>query len=816
MSVLDKIRNNFILFDGAMGTMLQRFGLRPGQLPEQLNLTDEEKIIGIHKMYLEAGADVISANTFGANAKKLKKAGLDQAEVIKAALSNAKKAISRSGKEAYIAYDAGSIGMLLEPLGTLTFEETYEMFKSQAILAQRHGAHIILIETMTDIAEIRAALLAFKENCSLPVICSMTFDENKRTLTGTDPETMVHILQGLGSDAIGANCSLGPAELYPVIESISKVCRVPVIVQANAGLPVYSDGIARFTCGVDEFVFHVERLVDLGTTIVGGCCGTDPQYTAALRQMLDKKVYKRSIIKQRAAVCSPSKTVYIDQGVTIIGERINPTGNKQFKLAMKDGDLDRAVFEALEQKKHGAHILDVNVSLPGMDEITILEKLALELAYVVNLPLQFDSINHEAIERALRVYPGKAIINSVSGKKSSMEAILPIAKKYGALLVCLCMDDDGIPVKHEDRVNIAEKIIQCADEYGIDKEDLLMDCLVLTASAQQKEVSETLKAITLLKSRHNVKTILGVSNVSYGLPKRELLNATYLAMALYAGLDAAIIDPTSSAYMDTIRAFSVLGAIDQDASLFIKHYGKAQIVSQSVQCDKIDEISITNLILDGNKSGLKDAVKNISSKTEPVLIIEEHIVPSLKAIGQLYETGQIFLPQLIRAAETAATAFAEVKEILSDKAEIMLKKGTIALATVRGDVHDIGKNLVKVVLESYGYTVIDLGKDTHPKNVSDTVVKNDIKLVGLSALMTTTLPAMEQTIKLVRSASPQCAIMVGGAVLNEQYAKKIGADYYCKDALSGVKVAETVFNEKMEAKNSLSFSDSISRRKQSP
>jgi len=793
MNISNKIQNCFVLFDGAMGTMLQRFGLRPGQLPEQLNLTDEEKIIGIHEMYLEAGADIISANTFGANAKKLKKTGLDQSEVIRAALLNAKKAISRSGKEAYIAYDAGSIGMLLEPLGTFTFEEAYAMFKSQAILAQRHGADIILIETMTDIAEMRAALLAFKENCSLPVICSMTFDENKRTLTGTDPETMVHILQGLGADAIGANCSLGPAELYPVIESITKVCRVPVIIQPNAGLPVYSDGVALFTCGVDEFVLHIEKLVDLGTTIVGGCCGTDPQYTAALKRMLGKKSYKRTLPEHRAVVCSPSKTFYIDQGITIIGERINPTGNKQFKLALKDGDLDRAVFEALEQKKHGAHILDVNVSLPGMDEISILEKLALELAYVVNLPLQFDSINSEAIEQALRVYPGKAIINSVNGKQSSLETILPIAKKYGALLVCLCMDDEGIPTKYEDRVKIAENIIQCASEHGINKNDLLIDCLVLTASAQQKEVLETLKAITLLKTRHNVKTILGVSNVSYGLPNRELLNSTYLAMALYAGLDAAIIDPTSSAYMDTIRAFSVLGAIDQDAEIFIKHYGKSQVVSQSIPSDRTDEHSITNLILDGNKSGLKNAVNNISSKADPVSLIEEHIVPSLRAIGQLYEAGQIFLPQLIRAAETAAVAFAVVKEILTDKDESTIQKGTIALATVKGDVHDIGKNLVKVVLESYGYNVIDLGKDTQPKFVSDTVLKNDVKLVGLSALMTTTLPAMEQTIKLLRNTSPRCVIMVGGAVLTEQYAKKIGADYYCKDALSGVKVAEAVF-----------------------
>jgi 5-methyltetrahydrofolate--homocysteine methyltransferase len=796
MSILDLIQKDFILIDGAMGTMLQKAGLRPGQLPEQMNLTDEKIIIDIHKMYLEAGADVISANTFGANAKKLKKAGLEQNEVIKSALLNARSAISSSGKQAYIAYDAGSIGMLLEPLGTLSFEDAYEMFKSQAILAQRYGADLILIETMSDIAEMRAALLAFKENCNLPVICSMTFDQNKRTLTGTDPETTVHILQGLGADAIGANCSLGPAELYPVIDMITSTCKVPVIVQPNAGLPVYSDGTARFTCGVDEFVFHMERLVDLGVTIIGGCCGTDPQYTAATRQMLDKKSFYRTLPDHRAAVCSPSQTINIDKGITIVGERINPTGNKQFKLALKDGDLDRAVLEALEQKKHGAQILDVNVSLPGIDEVSILKKLALELAYIVNLPLQFDSINPEAVEAALRVYPGKAIINSVSGKKDSLETILPIAKKYGALLVCLCMDDDGIPAKYDDRVRVAEKIINCAAAHGISKDDLLMDCLVLTASAQQREVLETLKAITLLKTKYNVKTILGVSNVSYGLPRRELLNSTYLAMALYAGLDAAIIDPTSTAYMDTIRAFSVLGAIDKDAGSFIKHYGKVQSIPQPVLNDETPEHNITSLILEGNKSGLKDAVKSLSSKAKPVSIIEEHIVPSLKAIGQLYETGQIFLPQLIRAAETSSIAFAEVKLLLADKAESALHKGTIALATVKGDVHDIGKNLVKVVLESFGYDVIDLGKDTHPKTVSDAVLKNNIKLVGLSALMTTTLSAMEQTIKLIRNTSPQCAIMVGGAVLTEQYAKKIGADYYCKDALSGVKAAEDVFGEK--------------------
>jgi len=793
MNISDKIQNDFVLFDGAMGTMLQRFGLRPGQLPEQLNLTNEEKIIGIHEMYLEAGADIISANTFGANAKKLKKAGLDQAEIIRAALLNAKKAISRSGKEAYIAYDAGSIGMLLEPLGTLTFEEAYEMFKSQAILAQRYGADIILIETMTDIAEMRAALLAFKENCSLPVICSMTFDQNKRTLTGTDPETMVHILQGLGADAIGANCSLGPAELYPVIESITKVCRVPVIVQPNAGLPVYSNGLTRFSCGVEEFVSHVEKLVDSGSTIVGGCCGTDPLYIAEIRRMLDKKSFSRNFPEHRAAVCSPSKTVYIDQAVTVIGERINPTGNKQLKLTLKDGDLDMAVFEALEQKKHGAQILDVNVSIPGTDELCLMKKLALELAYIVNLPLQFDSINSTVLEEALRIYPGKAIINSVSGKKTSIEAILPIAKKYGALLVCLCMDDDGIPAKHEDRVKIAEKIIQAADEHSIHRDDLLIDCLVLTASAQQKQVLETIKAIALLKAKYNVKTVLGVSNVSYGLPKRELLNSTFLAVALYSGLDAAIIDPTISAYMDTIRAFNVFSTKDTDAETYIKHYGKASIGSQTHQVDNSNDQNITSLILEGNKNGLKTAVKVLSEETNSLAIIEDHIVPSLKTIGNLYEKGEIYLPQLIRAAETASIAFAEVRLLLADKAENTLQKGTIVLATVKGDVHDIGKNLVKVILESYGYDVIDLGKDTDPKMISDTVNLKGIKLVGLSALMTTTLPAMEQTIKLIRKTSPNCSIMVGGAVLTENYAKTIGADYYCKDALSGVKVAEELF-----------------------
>ncbi len=792
MNVLDKIQNDFILFDGAMGTMLHRFGLKPGQLPEQMNITDGQKIVRIHEMYLEAGADVISTNTFGANMHKLKRAGLDQSDVIKSALLHARKAISNTGKQAYTAYDAGSTGMLLEPLGTLSFEQTYEMFKSQAILAQRHGAHIILIETMTDIAEMRAALLAFKENCSLPVICSMTFDENKRTLTGTDPETMVHILQGLGADAIGVNCSLGPAEFYPMIETITKVSRVPVIAQPNAGLPVYSEGITIYTCGVDEFAFHVERLVDLGATIAGGCCGTDPRYIAALRQILDKKSYYRTNPKYRAAVCSPSQTVYLDKGVIIIGERINPTGNKQLKLALKDGDLDSAVEEAMEQKRHGAHIIDVNVSIPGTDEVTTMKKLALELAYLVNLPLQFDSVNPNVIEQALRIYPGKAIINSVSGKKESLEAILPIAKKYGALLVCLCMDDDGIPPKHEDRVKIAEGIINCANEHGIDTQDLLVDCLVLTASAQQKEVLETLKAITLLKAKHNVKTILGVSNVSYGLPNRALLNSTFLAMALYAGLDAAIIDPGFSVYVDTIRAFRVLNATDKNADSYIKYYGITAKVSLPQQNDKPNERSITSLLLDGDKNKVRNIVRTLSEETELVAIIEEHIVPSLKNIGHLYETGEIFLPQLIRAAETSAVAFEEVRMILADRNETMLQKGTIALATVKGDVHDIGKNLVKVVLESYGYNVIDLGKDTDPEIVSDTVIRKGIKLVGLSALMTTTLPGMEQTIKLLRKTSPDCVIMVGGAVLTEQYSKTIGADYYCKDALSGVKVADIV------------------------
>jgi len=794
MSIMESIKNRFILFDGAMGTMLQRFGLKPGQLPEQMNITDEQTIVRIHSMYLEAGADVITANTFGANSRKLKKAGLAQNDVISAALRNARKALTLSKSEAYLAYDTGSIGMMLEPLGTISFEDTYELFKPQAILAQQHGADVVLIETMTDIAEMRAALIAFKENCSLPVICSMSFDENKRTLTGTDPETMVHILQGLGADAIGVNCSLGPAEFYPMLEIITKVCRVPVIVQPNAGLPIFNNGVTGYSCGVDEFTFHIERLVDLGATIIGGCCGTDPQYIASMRRLLDKKTFKRPTVEYRAVACSASKTVYMDKGVTIIGERINPTGNKPLRQALKEGDLDRAVTEAMEQKRHGAHIIDVNVSIPGIDEVTTMKKLALELSYLVNLPLQFDSVNPQAIEQALRIYPGKAIINSVSGKKDSLEAILPIAKKYGALLVCLCMDDDGIPHKHEERVKIAESIMTHADEYGIDRQDLLVDCLVLTASAQQKEVLETLKAITLLKTKHNAKTILGASNVSYGLPARANLNATFLAMALYAGLDAAIIDPSSSLYMDTIRAFRVLSSEDENADSYIKHYGNTAQTSATQQNNAQGARSVTSLILDGDKNGIRRFVQALSQDTDSVAIIEEHIVPSLKAIGELYEAKKIFLPQLIRSAETSAVAFEEVRLMLSDKSETMPHKGTIALATVKGDVHDIGKNLVKVVLESYGYNVVDLGKDTDPKIISDTVLKKNIKLVGLSALMTTTLPGMEQTIKLLRKTSPDCVIMVGGAVLTEQYAKSIGADYYCQNALSGVKVADSVFS----------------------
>lgn len=791
MNILKKLNTQFVLFDGAFGTMLQKMGLKPGQLPEQLNITDKEKIISIHSMYLEAGCDVISTNTFGAHEHKLKKAGLNVEEVIKSALANARSAIEMSGKDALVAFDTGSTGLLLAPMGTLSFDDAYEMYKKQALLAEKYGADLVLVETMTDIAETRIALLAFKENTSLPVICSMSFDENKRTLTGTNPETMSHILQSLGADAIGANCSLGPKELIPVIEAITKVSSVPVIVQANAGLPVYKDGISSFSCGVDEYIKSVETLVGLGATIIGGCCGTDPTYIKAIKEMLTNKEFKRQQPKYRAAACSPSKTVYFENSVVIVGERINPTGNKTLRLALKEGDIDAAVNEAIEQKQCGAHILDVNVSVPGIDEAQTLKTLATELAYVVNTPLQFDSVDPVVLESAVRIYPGRAIINSVSGKESSLDAILPIAKKYGTLLVCLCMDDDGIPLRHEDRIAVAEKIIKRAEEYGINQENLFIDCLVLTASAQQSEVLETIKAITLLKSKYDLKTILGVSNVSYGLPKRELLNTTFLSIALSAGLNAAIIDPKSEAYTGTIKAFSVIAGLDKDSTDYVKTFAKA--ITQTNNSDiRLDNgADITKLILEGNRIGIKEKIDALLKDIEPVAVIETHIVPALNSIGNLYEKGRIFLPQLIRAAESASVAFAEINQLISAKSGNGIEKGTIALATVKGDVHDIGKNLVKVVLESYGYKVIDLGKDVDPKLVVETVQKHNIKLVGLSALMTTTLPAMEQTIKMLHQKCPDCYTMVGGAVLTEQYALKIGANYYCKDALAAVKATQT-------------------------
>lgn len=793
MSLLKKIERDFLLFDGAMGTMLQKSGLKPGQLPEQLNITNPELITNIHKLYLDAGSNIISTNTFGASELKLKKYKLSQEEIIEAALNNAKTAINSHSEEAYIAFDAGSLGVLLEPMGTFTFEEVYKQFRTQAELAQKYGADIILIETMSDIAEMRAALLAFKENCQLPVICSMTFDENLRTLTGTDPETMVHILQGLGADALGVNCSLGPKELFSIVQIISQTSRIPIIVQPNAGLPVFLDGKTTYNCSIDEYVFYTGKLVDLGATLLGGCCGTDPSYIKSLKSMLMNKRVNRTIPPIRPTVCSQSKTVVIDKEILIIGERINPTGNKQFKTALMAGDVDRAIHEAIEQKKNGAHILDVNVSLPGIDEVSTMKNLVLELSYLVNLPLQIDSTNIEAIEAALRIYPGKAIINSLNGKTESLEAILPLVKKYGALVVCLCMDENGIPKTAADRVAVAEKIINRAADFEIDESNLLIDCLVLTASAQQNEVLETLKSIQILKNSFRVKTILGVSNVSYGLPNRPLLNSIFLAQSIYAGLDAAIIDPTSPIYMDTIRACRVLNAMDQNADAYVQYF-RPKDNSTLERTLNVSDVSMVSLIRDGKNKDFDEYVKSLLKETTALDVIENHIVPALEIIGSMYEKGEIFLPQLIRAAETCSDGLENIRKVLGEKSISQLNKGTIALATVKGDVHDIGKNLVKVVLESYGYTVIDLGKDVSAERVAEVVLKNDIKLVGLSALMTTTLPAMENTIKQIRLVSPECKIMVGGAVLNEKYAKLIQADFYCENALSGVKVANMIFS----------------------
>lgn len=785
--MLNKLKEKFLYFDGAMGTMLQKKGLKTGELPEELNITKTDVIYNIHRDYLNSGSNIVTTNTFGANRLKLENSIYTVDKIITAAVKTAKK--STAGMvDKYVALDIGPIGALLSPLGTLSFEEAYNLFKEQVIAGAKAGADLILIETMTDLYELKAAILAAKENSHLPVFATMSFQDNGRSFTGTDVKTFVFTAEGLGVDVLGANCSLGPKELQPIVDELVKYSSIPVMVQANAGLPKYKNKIAYYDVGPVEYSREINIMAEKGVVIFGGCCGTTPEYIQILINELNG--LKPNIITKKhfTTTTSSAKTVFLGEEVKIIGERINPTGKKRLKEALRESNLNYVIKEAISQQDSGSDILDINLGLPGIGEKEMMKRAILEVQSVVSLPLQIDSANYDVLEAAARIYNGKPIINSVNGKKESMERIFPIAKKYGALVVALTLDEEGIPVTAEKRLDIASNIIESAKKYGILEENILIDPLVLTASAEQAAVMETLKAIPLIKNKYNVKIVLGTSNVSFGLPNRQLLNETYLAMALGFGLDAPITDSTNDALMDVVRSFKVLAAQDKDSGGYIKAYSNLAAESTVITHDS----DLKEIIIKGLKDEAKKASLNLLANHEPLELVNEFIIPALDIVGEKYEKQEIFLPQLIRSAETSKKVFETIKESSKIGIEIVEDK-KILLATVKGDIHDIGKNIVKLILENYGYKIFDLGKDVAIELIVETVHKESIDLVGLSALMTTTVKNMEYTIKELKNEFPNIKIMVGGAVLTDEYASEIGADYYSKDARGAVDIAKKVF-----------------------
>lgn len=787
------LENDYVMLDGAMGTMLQKSGLKVGANPEILGITNPEIIIDIHKKYIDAGAQIIYTNTFGANRFKLEGSGYTVKDVIKAAINNAKTAAS--GTDVCVALDLGPTGKLLVPSGDLSFDEAYDVYKEQVLAAG--GADLFVIETMTDLSELRAALLAVKENSDKPVMCTMTFEENLRTFSGCSVSSFAITAEGLGADAIGINCSLGPVQLVQIAKELSGFTTLPIIVKPNAGLPNPADNSYDIT--PDEFAQVMKEYAALGVKFFGGCCGTTPLYIEKTKASLKEEHFPQKRETEKSSfVCSASKTVNIDSP-RVIGERINPTGKKKFRQALIDGDIGYILNQALEQERAGAEILDVNVGLPEIDEKEMMIKIVTSLTAVTTLPLQIDSTKPDVIEAALRIYPGKAIVNSVNGEEKSMAEILPIVKKYGASVVGLTLDENGIPKTAEGRFAIAEKILDKALSLGIKKEDVYIDCLTLTVSAEQEAATETLSALSKVKKELGLKTVLGVSNISFGLPCRETINSTFLTMALSCGLDLPIINPNAAAMMGAVRAYRVLKGIDKNSEDYVNTYANAVVVTSQTQtglsAEKKEEkhdlkYVVRSGLVDESATLTKEALKSADAMT----IVNTYLIPALDEVGVDFENNKIFLPQLILSANAAQSAFEVIKEHIKKSGTQSVSKGDIILATVKGDIHDIGKNIVKVLLENYGYNVYDLGRDVDPHLIVKTAIEKNIKLVGLSALMTTTLSSMEETIRLLREKH-DCKIVVGGAVLTEEYAKKIDADFYAKDAKASVDVAKKIFEK---------------------
>ncbi len=780
MNILEKIRKGITYCDGGAGTLLQSWGLETGEYPETWNITKPEKIIEMHRLYLEAGANIITSCTFGANRFKFD----NLEEIITAAIRNAKTACE--SYDAFVALDIGPLGKMLEPLGDLPFETAVEVFAESIKIGANAGADLVLIETMNDSLEAKAAVLAAKESCNLPVFVTCVYDETKKLMTGANPAAMIAMLEGLGADAIGMNCSLGPKQMLDIVPEFAKYSSVPIIVNPNAGLPRSENGKTVFDINADEFADIMCEIVKSGATIIGGCCGTTPDHIRKTVEKTKNLPFALPEKKDLTVVSSYTHAVEIGNKPVIIGERINPTGKKRFKEALRENDINYILNEGISQNKKGVSILDVNVGLPEINEAEMMVNVIRALQSVIDLPLQIDTVDPVAMERALRIYNGKALVNSVSGKEESMKSVFPLVKKYGGVVIAVTLDENGIPETAEGRVKIAEKIIACASEYGIDKTNIIVDPLAMAVSSDSDSANVTLKAVKMLHDM-GVKTSLGVSNISFGLPSRADVNAAFYTMAMQNGLDCAIINPFSVEMMKAWYCFNALTGKDENCSDYI------EFVQSLEPAEKKAEIS-SSVTLDGCIiSGLKEQAGAVASeliKTMPPMeIINSLIIPALNVVGKGFEEKKVYLPQLLMSAQAAKEAFEAIKSAIPSGEN---KKGIIVIATVKGDIHDIGKNIVKVLLENYGYEVIDLGKDVAPEKIVDAVEMSGAKLVGLSALMTTTVPAMEETIKLLREKSPDCKVMVGGAVMTEEYAAMIGADGYGTDAMSAVRFAEKV------------------------
>lgn len=788
MNLRDFIKNNIVYLDGGMGTLLQKSGLQPGELPERWNISHPEVIKEIHKSYYDSGSNIVNTNTFGANSLKF---GTDElSEIIYHAVKNADEARkASSGKqEKFIALDVGPTGKLLKPLGDLDFEDAVKAFAEVISLGVKYGVDLIKIETMNDSYETKAAVLAAKENSDLPIIVTNAYGENGRLMTGADPAVMAAMLEGMGVDAIGANCSLGPKQLMGVMDELLNYCSVPVAFKPNAGLPKSDGKVTYYDVDAEEFAQDIKLAVSNGVRIVGGCCGTTPEYIKKVCE-LTRDIRPKEIEKKTYSVCtSYNKAVFFGEKPILIGERINPTGKKRFKQALLENDIGYILQEAVNQQAKGVHVLDVNVGLPGIDEAQMLTNSVCELQCVTDLPLQIDSSDPVAMESALRRYNGKAMINSVNGKEENLNAIFPLVKKYGGFVVALTLDEKGIPSTVDGRMKIARKILLTAALYGINKKDIIFDPLAMTVSADKMSAVTTLETVKKITEQLGCNTSLGVSNVSFGLPSRDLVNAAFFTTAMENGLSAAIMNPYSERMMEAYYSFNVVKGLDENCMDFINFASR-----QEVQPTAKQESSLT--LKEAIEKGLKEKASEITTamlgNSAPLDIVNAHVIPALDNVGKRFEEKKLFLPQLLMSAEAAKASFEVIKATMSADGS-SVKKGSIVIATVHGDIHDIGKNIVKLLLENYGYNVIDLGKNVPPETVLKAVTDNHAPLVGLSALMTTTVPAMEETVKLIKENAPWCKTVVGGAVLTQDYADKIGANKYAADAMETVRYAESV------------------------